>query len=81
MEKDPTSTSEGRREVIIFTLEHKGVTIKAHCQAFDVKNHCGELRVGESYDLERDDQLRYLTLTRDGNTSWLVLGIDEEQMR
>jgi hypothetical protein len=80
-EKDPNSYSGSVRNVLILTLEHRGVIIKAHCQAFDTINHCGELRVGEPYDLERDDQLRYLTLRRDGNDSWAVLGIDEEHMR
>jgi hypothetical protein len=79
VEKDPNSY--GDRQIIIFTLEHNGVTIKAHCQAFDVTNHCGELRAGENYDLQRDDRLRYLSLTREDNPSWAVLGIDEEQAK
>jgi hypothetical protein len=67
--------------MIIFTLQHEGVTIKAHCQSFDSTNHCGELRVGESYDFERDDRVRYLSLASYDNPSWAVLGIEEEKLK
>ncbi len=68
----------GDSDIIIFTVKHKGVTIKTHCQAFDIRNHCNELVVGESYDFKRDDKLRFLTLKRGNEDSWAILGIEEE---
>jgi hypothetical protein len=66
---------------MIFTIEHNAVVITAHCQAFDTTNHCAELRAGETYALRRDDRLRYLSLARENNPSWAVLGIDEEHIK
>lgn len=67
-------------DIIIYTLRHKGVTIKAHCQAFDTRNHCNELIVGEGYDFDRDEKLRFLTLKRGNEDSWAILGIEEEHV-
>ena len=64
--------------IIIFTVRHKGVTIKAHCQAFDIHNYCKELVVGETYDFERDDKLRFLTVKVGNEKLPATLGIDEE---
>jgi hypothetical protein len=63
-----------------YTIEHKRVTIKAHCQLYDVHNHCAELRAGETYDFKRDDSLRFLTLGQWSDNNSIVLGIDEEHM-
>jgi hypothetical protein len=74
--KNPSSGED--QEEIIFTIRYKGVTIKAHCQFFDVNNHCGELRVGESYHFKRDD--RYLTVESPDQPAGTVLGIEEENL-
>src|ERR1700678_378307 len=66
-------------DVSIFTIEHKDVVIKAHCQVWDTTNHCGELRVGEGYNFKRDD--RYLTLGEPNTSSNVVLAIEDERLR
>lgn len=71
---------DGKRYLVIYTIEHNGVTIKAHCELYDPKNHCAELRAGNTYDFKRDDDLRFLTLGQDSDNTSVVLGIDEEHM-
>lgn len=43
------------KEELRFTLVHKDTTIIARCQAWDAKNACGELRVGQAYQCTRRD--------------------------
>ena len=39
--------------MVLYTISHDGVTIRAHCQAWDIKNNC-KLEVGKDYDLKRE---------------------------
>jgi hypothetical protein len=80
-EKATLKQGEIEGEVLIFTLKHRGVVIKAHCQIMDVTNHCGELRVGEIYSFERIDALRFLSRSYDGHGPSAVLGIEDEHLQ
>jgi hypothetical protein len=44
-----------------YTFVHKGVKLFTQCQAWDKKNKCGELQVGETYQCRRDDLGRSYT--------------------
>jgi hypothetical protein len=44
-----------------YTFVHRGVMLFTQCQAWDKKNKCGELRVGETYQCQRDGSGRTYT--------------------
>ena len=61
---------------IRYTFIHKQVKIVASCQAWDAKNNCGQLKLGEAYNCEINSRLPILDCKPDG-----VLGIESsEQM-
>lgn len=37
-----------------YEIKHHGSILTANCQEFDLKNSCGQLKVGESYEFIRD---------------------------
>lgn len=67
------------RDTISFVILHDGNTIKAHCQAWDIRNTCSQLRVGQSYGFKRDSSsvADYLSLDSfNGNNA--MLRVEEE---
>ncbi len=50
-EREPACPSN-ECQMLIFTLKNKH-TITAHCQAWDPKNHCFDIKIGETYDFKR----------------------------
>lgn len=68
-------TEDGR--MIAFTIRHGRSTIKAHCQAWDIRNTCSYLQVGGKYAFEREQPLDYLTL-ENFNSGTATLAVEEE---
>jgi len=50
---DPKQDGGNGGQMIEYTIAHEGNTIRARCQAWDVKNDC-KLEVGKEYDLVRE---------------------------
>jgi len=73
-------------QMLVYTLEHDGQTIKAHCQAWDVHNNCYHLEVGKSYDLLRNrgmfDTLCLYdrTQNKDSTKADVTLVVEEEKI-
>jgi hypothetical protein len=65
------------KDEILFTLRHGRTTIVAHCQTWDVKNNCAQLKVGQDYEMKREGQ-GFDTLSIDDRH--IVLAVEKETL-
>jgi hypothetical protein len=51
---DPKQDGGSGGQMIQYTISHEGNTIRARCQAWDIRNNNCSLEVGKEYVLERE---------------------------